>query len=729
MDKQLRFLLAENNPNEASLVERELRKTDLLFSLERVETKTDFLKALRNHKPDIILADYSFASLNGLYVLERAQEKCPDIPFIFISETEGRDSAIESLSNGATDYVLKDHISRIGPVIRRALRELEERKQLKEAEKLLRHLAYYDSLTNLPNRLFFQERLVLELTHAKRNEGKLAVMLLDLDHFKEVNDVLGHSVGDKLLKVVGERLSRVVRRQDAIARFGGDEFVFVLPKIKQVEHVVQLVRRILRVFDESFLVDSHRLNISSSIGIALFPENGVDMDTLVKDADIAMYEVKRHGRNNYQFYGQAEIKDRRKGRETCKTEAGEIETAFFRENAWLKFLEQITKIAFNTLNLGKVFRQITEGLVNSLGYSISLIVTLDYEKEQFEARAFCVRGVFSSEMSRKLELSAKSISFPKNSRVNQIINSVIKGKAVVATGLEEIASPFISSKVCSTLQKFSQAEKHIVLPLKQGTTVVGALLVASPRRNFAREELRTLETVAYLAAEAIRSTAFYSEKVKLGENLRQSRKKTRKTWEGIVSTLIELVGARDPYTAAHQRRVADLSIAIAEEMRFSRDRIEGIRIAGLVHDIGKVGVPGEILSRPGPISESELTVIKEHSRTSYDVLKGLNFPWPVAEAAYQHHERLDGSGYPQGLSANKIILEARILGLADVVEAICCHRPYRPALGIDWALDEIRRNKGILYDPQVVDACIEVFTNKQFQFRKNLSKEIMHPME
>ncbi len=172
---------------------------------------------------------------------------------------------------------------------------------------------------------------------------------------------------------------------------------------------------------------------------------------------------------------------------------------------------------------------------------------------------------------------------------------------------------------------------------------------------------------------------------------------------------------RDPYTAGHQHHVAELACAIAREMNLPKEQIEGVRLAGVVHDIGKMYVPAEILSKPGQLSEAEFNMIKMHAKAGYDILKNIEFPWPIAQAVLQHHLRLDGSGYPECEKGKEIIIEARILTVADVVEAMASHRPYRPALGIDKALDEIAQNRGKLYDPDVVDACLRLFNEKEFK--------------
>lgn len=200
------------------------------------------------------------------------------------------------------------------------------------------------------------------------------------------------------------------------------------------------------------------------------------------------------------------------------------------------------------------------------------------------------------------------------------------------------------------------------------------------------------------------------------QTVEASLKNLQKALNGTVKALANTLESKDPYTASHQRRVVQLACALAQELGESPDYIEGMRVMGFLHDLGKIAVPGEILSKPSRLSEYEFNLIKVHPQAGYDILKDIDFPWPVALAVLQHHERLDGSGYPHGLSGYDIIREAKILAVADVVEAISSHRPYRPALGIDQAMEEISQYQGVLYDPAVVQTCLNLFSENRFSF-------------
>jgi len=262
------------------------------------------------------------------------------------------------------------------------------------------------------------------------------------------------------------------------------------------------------------------------------------------------------------------------------------------------------------------------------------------------------------------------------------------------------------------------------LPLSNNGRPFGALIIFSKNSaGFRVEEVKLLKPLADDLVYGIVALHTREERIKAEKEAKTSLEKLMQAFGAIIQVLESTVEIRDPYTAGHQRRVADLARSIAEDMGFSSDRIDGIGIAGIIHDIGKIYVPAEILSKPSKLSSIEFNLIKAHPQMGYDILKAIEFPWPVAKIVLQHHERLNGSGYPNRLTDGNILIEARILGVADVVEAMASHRPYRAALGIDKALKEVTRNRGTLYDPIVVDSCLRLFAQGGFQFQKEAEKE------
>ncbi len=198
--------------------------------------------------------------------------------------------------------------------------------------------------------------------------------------------------------------------------------------------------------------------------------------------------------------------------------------------------------------------------------------------------------------------------------------------------------------------------------------------------------------------------------------LERSNIELQQTLMGTVKSLASAISLKDPYTAGHQDRVADLSRAVAERIGLDAGQVKAVHVAGILHDIGKISVPSEILSKPTRLKPAEMDLVRDHPRSGHEIIAGVNFPWPIAEIILQHHERLDGSGYPQGIKGNEILPAAKIIAVADVVEAMMSHRPYRAALGLEMALGEISGRRGILYDPVVVDACVELFAGGGFNF-------------
>jgi PAS domain S-box-containing protein len=238
-----------------------------------------------------------------------------------------------------------------------------------------------------------------------------------------------------------------------------------------------------------------------------------------------------------------------------------------------------------------------------------------------------------------------------------------------------------------------------------------------PRADGDRYYMTTITPIKDTKGEmlsAICSSKDITDRKRAEEQLRESLEQLRRAVETIIQVLVMAVEVKDPYTAGHQRRMTNLARTIATEMGLTPEKIEGLRMAGVIHDIGKITMPSEILSKPTKLSGIELSLTREHVRLGYDILKDVESPWPLAEIVLQHHERMNGSGYPRNLKGDEILMEARILAVSDVVESMASRRPYRPALGIDAAIEEISKERDILYDPEVVDACLKLFHEKRY---------------
>ena len=359
----------------------------------------------------------------------------------------------------------------------------------------------------------------------------------------------------------------------------------------------------------------------------------------------------------------------------------------------LNTLNRATVAMREALTLKDGFKTVAEEL-KQLDISCMLFPIDETQKKLF-TKYLSFESALLNTVEKLVGIQHEDFSFPIDEVdvYKEVINEKITFFSEnTATILLQVLPRFtkkLSSKIIETLR----VRKSISAPLMVTDKVIGIFSMQS--------DTLTREDIPAATAFADQLSSAWN-KVELLQNL-------RKTVDGTIHTIAATVEARDPYTAGHQKRVADLAAAIASEIRLSDQQIEGIRMAGTIHDLGKVQIPAEILSKPGRISDLEYEIIKTHPQVGFDLLKSIDFPWPIAEMVLQHHEKMDGSGYPQGLKGEDILLDARILAVADIVEAMSSHRPYRPALGIEKAFAQIKKEKGPLLDPDVVEACLKVF--------------------
>jgi diguanylate cyclase (GGDEF)-like protein len=294
MTTPLRVLLIEDSDDDAELVVRELARSGYAVTKARVETAHALAAALENDRWDLAIADFSMPQFSGTAALKIVRQFDPDMPFVFVSGTIGEDAAVAAMKSGAQDYIMKGSLKRLAPAVERELREVEVRRSRKRAEERLAHLAYHDALTDLPNRVLLHDRLSQAMLAFHREAQPLALMVLDLDNFKAINDSLGHHAGDRVLRQVAARLRAMLRDTDTVARLGGDEFAVMLPQT-DLKGAAMTGDKMLQRLNVPYILDERQLIVGASIGIAAFPEHSTDADTLLQKADIAMYAAKNGG--------------------------------------------------------------------------------------------------------------------------------------------------------------------------------------------------------------------------------------------------------------------------------------------------------------------------------------------------------------------------------------------------------------------------------------------------
>ncbi len=387
------------------------------------------------------------------------------------------------------------------------------------------------------------------------------------------------------------------------------------------------------------------------------------------------------------------------------TERKRADALLLKLNRALKVVTECDQVLVRATDENKLLLDICQIIVNLGGYKFAWVGFVSHDKDKSIhpiAYAGYERGFLDA---MKINLSKKD-----NEPVSQ---AILSGKPAIIKNIAMITG---QSRWREEATKRGYAAM-IALPLSDNSRIFGSLNIFSGEPDvFDAEEVKLLKELADDLAYGIIAIETRAQGKKSAEELQRSYRKLRKIFEQTVNALASAVGKRDPYTTDHQRRVTILACTIAKELGLTEEQINGLRLAGMLHDIGKLAVPSEILSKPTRLSDAEFTIIKTHPRVASDILKAIEFPWPIAEIVLQHHERIDGSGYPQGLSDKNILLEARILAIADVVEAISSHRPYRPAYSLEYTLEEISKNKGVIYDAEIVEICLKLFKEKQFHF-------------
>ena len=384
-------------------------------------------------------------------------------------------------------------------------------------------------------------------------------------------------------------------------------------------------------------------------------------------------------------------------------------TEFNRIDRALKTISTINLAMINAEKETDLLRWVCELIVELGGYALAWVGYLRPD-QQYKVQPIANAGTDGGYLAKL------NIKLTDERRGNgPTANAIRSGLPVVTPDFKQAGSfrPWLKDALRRGFKS------SLDIPLVEDDKVFGVIgIYANAIDAFDDQEQKLLVNIADNLAYAIMALRTRGEMNQTARDLEKSLEKMQRILMQSVAALAAALSTRDPYTAEHQKKVVRLAAAIAAEMGLSGEQIEGLEVAGNLHDIGKIHVPLEILSKPGRLTDIEFSYVKTHSQSGYDIIKDIEFPWPVAEIILQHHERLDGSGYPRGLSEDQILVEARILAVADVVEAMASHRPYRPALGIEPALEEITKHKGILYEPAAVEACCRLFRELGFDWEE-----------
>jgi diguanylate cyclase (GGDEF)-like protein/PAS domain S-box-containing protein len=519
----------------------------------------------------------------------------------------------------------------------------------------LQHYASTDDLTGCLNHGAFYTRLNAEVDRALRHNQSMCLLVIDVDLFKSYNDRRGHAAGDEALAGIGRIIRETSRSSDIVGRVGGDEFAVGLPNAS----LGDAMRRAERIVDS---VGRCPRGISVSIGFAALDPREPTATRLFRDADQGLYRAKADGRGRTRSVSDPPVVrldgDGRAGRSHLDPIPAQAD--------WDR-LQQL-------LRQSRDARAEASSIVDSLESTPSVgfaYVDRDYRLVRINAMLAAVNGLpVADQLGRKVSDVIPKL-WPQLRAAYEFV--VETGDAVVNHEVfgGTAADP---GRVHWWLTNLS--------PVSVEGHVVGIAVVVIDITD--RKELEQ--------AQAAMTRA-------------------------VVGALSASVALRDPYTAGHQERVSRIAGAIADEIGVDAPGKAAIELAAKIHDIGKLSIPPEILARSGRLTEAEMNLVREHSRAGYELLRSVDFPDPsVAQMVFQHHERLDGSGYPNGLRDGEIMLGSRIIAVADVVESMAARRPYRDALGVQCALDEIHRGSGSIYDPQIVDACTKLIRSGGITF-------------
>jgi len=702
--EELRILCVEDSPEDAELMRELLTDEGFAVTMSVVDTLEAVRAALTDGSYDVVLADYNLPGFNGEATLQVALETAPQTPFVVVSGSIGEETAVDLLKHGADDYVLKDRLSRLPFAIRRALESRRAQAARRQAQEDLR---------------ISEERYRLLMDNAN---DAVYVASLEADGPGPLIDV--NKRGCALLGYSREELL-------ALDKAALDER---MPYRRAGDLARELLAQGHLVFESEHLAaDGSRLPVEVSANLFELQDSQIIM-AMVRDiserkqAEETLREISRKDAEalsvakmaywdydvatstfqfNDRFYRLHGITD---------AESSEMAvSAFIHAHVIPSFKPQCSDALRHAIETRDAdFRMQTDLQLNRSDGEVQWVSTTLFIDKDESGNTVRLHGVNQDITERKQAEEAQRTAeerFAKAFKASpspMVITRLADGTILntndaFLTLLGFSREEALGAKATSLAAMADLDEHPLVLAQLQETGSVRDFETSLRTHDGEQRDVSmSMETIELGGEQCLLSSFFdLTERRRAEEDLQTALHDTVRAL-GAVATL------RDPYTGDHERRVTVLADAIAAEMQLPADRREGLRMAGEVHDVGKIGVPAEILSKPGKLTDVEFRLVAQHAAKGYEILRGIAFRWPVAEIVHQHHERLNGSGYPRGLMGHEMLLEARILAVADVAEAMASHRPYRPALGVENALEELRTNAGTLYDRDAVAICEHV---------------------
>ncbi|MDP2854313.1 MAG: PAS domain S-box protein [Smithellaceae bacterium] len=704
----LRVLIVEDSEDDVLLMIHALKKGGYDPLYERVEDAEAMRNALRKKPWDVILCDYQMPRFNGLAAIALLKETGIDIPLIMVSGAIGEETAVACMRLGARDYVMKGNLSRLVPVIERELEEAESRLQHKRTDEALqRSEQKYRLLVESVNeaivvvqdgRAKFVNRGLEWAGYTREEYLSIPIMetihpedreLVEQRYLKKIN---GDTTATRHIYRGVDKSGRIHWIEVSAVLIDWEGRPATLNLINDITESKQAEEEIIRLredWESIFQGISHPT-------VILDPQHGIIAANKAVVCASGLSQTELLGKKCYEVFHGKDTASPSKG---CPMEnllaSGKAETVTREVEAFGGvFLVSCTPIRNKHGQVEKIIH-ITTDITDRKRTEEALLESEKRYRQLFDASPDAIMLIGTE-------------GYILNTNITQRrMYRYDSPSDIVGVHVLQLVAPSSRDYAAQVMRRRLNGEDIPAVEYecfrKDGTIFHGEITATILRK--------TDGTVSgYICI--IRDI---TDRKQSEEQLQQTLESLRKSFAATIQVMVSAVESRDPYTAGHQTRSADLARAIATEMGLPQDTIEGLRMTGSIHDIGKLSIPAEILSKPTKLSELEFSLIKEHARTGYEMLKDVESPWPLAEIVYQHHERMDGSGYPRHLKGEEICMEARIMAVADVVEAMASHRPYRPGLGIDAALNEIKKNRGIFYDEAVADACLKLFREKEFK--------------